>query len=80
MGRKDYDIYFGLRDLSKSCKDIKVSRVTDLDGWLTVTASHYLSSSHSFSTLVKPESLFDSKFTEVNIYITGPDIIEFLFV
>jgi hypothetical protein len=77
MGRKDYDIYFGLRDLSKSCKDIKVSRVTDLDGWLTVTASHY---SFRFLTLVKPESLFDSKFTEVNIYITGPDIIEFLFV
>ena len=63
IGSTAYDIYFGLKNISKSCRDISVSKVTDADGWLTISARSMYGS--KFVSLVKAEWLFNSKFAEV---------------
>ena len=63
IGKAGYDIYFGLKNISKSCKDLTVSKVTDADGWLTISANTQYGT--QFVSLVKAEWLFNTKFTEV---------------
>ena len=63
IGRTRYKIYFGLKNISKSCRDISVSKVTDTDGWLTISARNEYGT--KVVSLVKAEWLFNSKFTEV---------------
>ena len=63
IGSTGYNIFFGLKNISKSCRNIRVSKVTDADGWLTIIASSMYGS--KFVSLVKAEWLFNSKLTEV---------------
>jgi hypothetical protein len=65
VGLKYQKLCFGIKNIFESGKKIDVSVVTDEDGWLTVTAADVSMRRAPYKLLVKAESLFDSKFTQV---------------